>query len=274
MNQYLVIKANGEKEPFSEKKLIASIRRAGIPQSLESEVANHVRSNLSPNIPTREIYHHIIEFLKKSYPVGGSIYSLKQSLLELGPSGYPFEKYIAAVLTQYGYVCKTNQILEGECVNHEVDVVAAKDTENHMIECKYHNQPGVRSDVKVTLYVKSRFEDLKRHHGFAKGWLVTNTKCTTDAIQYGNCSGLKVVSWGYPDKGNLQDLIESSGLYPVTSSTVISLSQKAILLSHNIILCRDLLHLSPSIQSQAKISHEQNLRLVAEAQALVKDNLQ
>ena len=58
-----IIKADGSKEDFSEDKVIKSIRRAGIPDSHQEQVLAHVKSKLYENIPTSEIYHHIIEFL-------------------------------------------------------------------------------------------------------------------------------------------------------------------------------------------------------------------
>lgn len=54
-------------------------------------------------------------------------YDLKRALMELGPSGYPFEKLISDLLRKFGYRTKTNLTLQGKCVSHEIDVIAEKD---------------------------------------------------------------------------------------------------------------------------------------------------
>jgi hypothetical protein len=238
-----VIKANGEREQFDEQKVIDSIKRAGIPEYLSREVLTHVRSRLYPDIPTAEIYHHISEFLLRSEnPYAQSRYSLKQAIMLLGPTGYPFEDFIATVLHAHGYHAKVRQILSGSCVNHEVDVIATKNGNASMVEVKFHNNPGVRSDVHVALYTKSRFEDVKTRHKLSDAWLVTNTKATTDAIAYAACVGMKVISWSYPEGNSLRDMIEQSRLHPITMLTTLSQAQKNTLLQNHIVMCKDILH--------------------------------
>ncbi|MEK7186401.1 MAG: ATP cone domain-containing protein, partial [Patescibacteria group bacterium] len=74
-----VVKATGETEPFSEIKIRSSIKRAGIPQKIQEEVVEHIKSKLYENIPTKEIYRHILEFLgQSSHPFNGTKYNLKQ----------------------------------------------------------------------------------------------------------------------------------------------------------------------------------------------------
>src|SRR5258708_17807509 len=76
-----VIKANGQKEPFNEEKVVNSIKRARIPESLQPEVLAHVKSKAYDGITTSEIYHHIVEFLgQSSHPYIKSSYSLKGSI--------------------------------------------------------------------------------------------------------------------------------------------------------------------------------------------------
>lgn len=235
-----VTKANGEKELFIEEKLRRSIQRAGIPLGLHDTVVSHIKKLLYPDIKTSEIYYHLIEFLgASSYPQGRGRYSLKQAIMDLGPSGYPFENFVAEILKTQGFATQTRITAQGKCVSHEIDVVASKDKQKVMVECKFHNRPGSRSDVKVALYVWARFEDVSPQ--FNQPWLATNTKCTTDAIQYGNCVGLKIIGWGYPEKDNLQNLIETANLHPLTCLTTLSTQQKQTLLKENVVLCKDLL---------------------------------
>src|SRR5436190_11039753 len=163
-----ILKANGEREEFSETKVLHSIHRAGIPEALVPQVLKHIKRKLYENIPSSEIYHHITEFLETSpQPFTKSRYSLKQAIMSLGPTGYPFEDYIAKIFQRQGYTTLIRQILPGNCVSHEIDVIAEKNTvipTKIMIEAKFHNQVGMRTNVHVPLYTKSRFEDIKIKH--------------------------------------------------------------------------------------------------------------
>ena len=177
-------------------------------------------------------------------------YHLKAGIMELGPSGYPFEKYIAEILRHLNYEnVKVGQFIQGHCVTHEVDVVADKGEQHFMIECKYHNSPGLACDVKIPLYIHARFKDIEQQveqipgHGikFHQGWLVTNTRFTSDALQYGTCCGLHLISWDYPKKGSLKDLVDSLGLYPLTCLTSLSATEKETLLDNRIVLSKELI---------------------------------
>lgn len=241
INMLTVLKADGTNEPFDEQKVLGSIRRAGVPLELEEKVLAHVKNRVYDGIQTWEIFHHISEFLgKSSHPYSKSRYSLKQSIMMLGPTGYPFEDFVASVMQMHGYTTKVRQILSGKCVTHEIDVVAERDKVKIMIEAKFHNNPGNRSEIHVALYTKARFEDAKIKNNFSEGWLVTNTKATIDAIAYAECEGLKIISWSYPMGESLRDLIEKYTLHPVTMLTTLSMSQKAQLLQHHIVLCKDI----------------------------------
>ena len=238
-----VVKADGTLEPFSEEKVLDSIKRAGIPNELQMQVLSHVKSKLHDQIETWEVYHHISEFLGKSqFPYSKSRYSLKQAIMLLGPTGYPFEDYIAKILSARGYTTEVRQVLRGKCFMHEVDVVAKpKDASlTIMVEAKFHNSPGARSDVHVSMYTKGRFDDLKERYNFHEAWLMTNTKATIDAVTYAQCVGMKVISWSYPEEGSLRDLIETSGLYPITMLTNLSSADKFRLLQNHIVLCSDI----------------------------------
>src|SRR5437762_3523752 len=98
-----VIKANGVKEPFSEEKVINSIKRARVPENIRAEALLHVRQKVYDGISSSEVYHHILEFLDSAHPYAKSRYSLKESIMMLGPTGYPFEDFIARILQSFGY---------------------------------------------------------------------------------------------------------------------------------------------------------------------------
>jgi Holliday junction resolvase-like predicted endonuclease len=235
-----VLKASGIKEPFSEEKLRSSINRAGIPQDLQNEVLFHVQSKLYENIPTLEVYKHVREFLQNKPHPNAIKYKLKQALMELGPTGYPFEDFVAEILKAEGYSAQTRTVLMGKCVSHEIDVIAQKADEKLMVEAKYHNAIGIHTDVHVSLYTNARFEDLKDKYQFTKPWLFTNTKITSDALAYALCVGMGVTGWNYPQEESLRNLIEKYQLYPVTILSTLSNSQKQILLENHVVSVKDI----------------------------------
>ncbi|MEK7568614.1 MAG: ATP cone domain-containing protein [Patescibacteria group bacterium] len=266
-----VIKSTGERERFSLTKLRRSLVRSGADKETVETVISHIIPELHDGMKTSQIYKHAYSILKKSkYPVAIR-YSLRKAVMELGPSGFPFEKYVAEVLRRKGYRAQTGVILPGFCVSHEVDVLMEKDNRHIFAECKFHNQQGIKTDVKVALYVHARFLDLQKGHDMKEGavpkihegWLITNTKLTLDAIQYAQCAGLNVIGWDYPEQGNLQDLILETGVHPLTFLSTLSQSDKNSLLEQGIVMCRDLKN-SPAPLKSIGFSDEQIKNVVNE----------
>jgi Holliday junction resolvase-like predicted endonuclease len=244
-----ITKASGETEPFSEQKLRRSLERVNAPPALITEIITHTKSELKEGMKTAEIYRHAFSLLKKREHFSASRYSIKKALLELGPSGYPFEKIVAAILKSDGYAVETDKIIEGYCVSHEVDVLARKGNHRFFVECKFHNRAGYKTDVKVALYVNARFQDIKKRllekSGSEKynpeAWLVTNTKLSSDAIRYSACAGIRAIGWSYPHNGkNLQYLLEETGLLPLTCLTSLTRAQKSQLLKQGFVICREI----------------------------------
>lgn len=242
-----IVKANGQVEQFDKLKLTASLMRAGADESTAESIAEHLIKELREGMSTSEIYKHAHFLLKKEYKPAALRYSLRRAIMELGPSGFAFEDFVAHILREKGYFAKTGEMVMGGCVAHEVDVVAWNENKLIMAEAKFHNEVGIRSDLKIALYVKARMDDLKEvKHNYGKvrdvdeGWLITNTKFTSTAIHYAECKGLKIIGWNHPKVGNLQDMIVDSGLHPITCLTSLSSSQKKMLLSRGIVLCKTL----------------------------------
>lgn len=247
-----VIKSTGERERFSLTKLRRSLARSGADKETVEMVVSHIIPELHDGMKTSAIYKHAFSILKKKkYPVAIR-YSLRKAVMELGPSGFPFEKYVTEVLRRKGYTARTGVILPGFCVSHEVDILMEIDNRHIFAECKFHNQQGIKTDVKVALYVHARFLDLQKAHNethkkhlgevpkIHEGWLITNTKLTLDAIQYAQCAGLNIIGWDYPERGNLQDLILETGVHPLTFLSTLSQKDKVNLLGQGIVMCREL----------------------------------
>lgn len=244
-----ITKADGTQELFEEEKVAESLRNAGGDGALVEKILFHLEKEIHEGMPTSEIYRHAFHLLRRHSPPVAIKYSLRRALSELGPDGFPFEKYIARIFEAWGYETLTDQTVFGGCVAHEVDVVAWNRDKLIMVEAKFHNEFILKSDLKVLLYVKARFDDLKEnsysyrgvHRTLTEGWLVTNTKFTDQAIKYGECKGVKMIGWGYPHKGNLQDIIEELRLHPFTCLTTLSNVHKKMLLSKGVVLCKDII---------------------------------
>jgi hypothetical protein len=243
-----ILKASGERAEFQESRVAASLRRAGAKEHVIQDILHTLRKELHEDISTKEIYKRAYHLLKKQDGLTASRYKLKKAIYELGPTGFPFEKFVAAVFEHSGYKVEVGKLMEGVCVKHEVDVLAVRDNRKLFIECKFHGDQARKTDVKIPLYINSRFRDLKTFHLKSKkkgeiqyeGWVVTNSRFTEDAITYGRCAGLELLGWDYPEGNSLKERIDRLGLYPITVSTLLSNREKQFLLSRDVVLCRQL----------------------------------
>jgi Holliday junction resolvase-like predicted endonuclease len=243
---FFITKESGEKEEFSLKKFSRSLRKAGADTQWINEIIEEIKA-IKPT-STQEIHEYALSRLTQKSPPIAARYNLKRALIEFGPAGYPFEKYAAKLLEFEGYQTKTDQILAGACVDHEVDIIASKNNQYFMVECKFHVNLGIKSDVKVALYTQARFEDLqkamkkykKETQKLHQPWLITNTKFTTEVIKYAHCINMMLTGWSYPHGKSLAELIDHYGLHPITALTSLSKQQKKSFIEHGIILCRDI----------------------------------
>ena len=243
MNSILITKADGEEEIFDPSKLDASLARAGAGSDMRGRVIAHVMRELKQGMTTDQIYRHAFEILRReeSAPVAAR-YSIKRAVFALGPSGFPFEQFLAEILRAHGWTCRTGAALNGHCAPHEVDVLAHKNGKRVGIEAKFHNDAGGKTDIKDALYVHARYEDLKKateeSSRVDEGWLVTNTTFTHNAIRYAQCSNLTLLGWDYPNEHGLVRMIEEAKVHPLTCLTTLTEGEKRQLLDNKIVLCK------------------------------------
>jgi Holliday junction resolvase len=271
----VITKASGEQVPFVIGKLVASLQRSGATEEVAKHIADSLVPQLTPGISTRKIYRLAFGMLRKRSKPAAARYRLKQAIMDLGPSGFPFERFVARLLERDGYRTQVGVVVEGKCVKHEVDVIADKEGRRYLVECKYRNTRGKVSDVKVPLYIRSRFVDVEhtwRHEpGGEKrthiGWVVTNTRFTSDAMDYGTCAGLRMVGWDQPATGSLKERIDRSGLYPLTCLSSLTKAEKERLLEQGLVLARDLSE-RPEALEAAMIKAPRMANVLAEVQDL------
>lgn len=270
MGNLYVVKRSGDIEPYSEEKVIHTMNRVGVPPSLQPEVLSHVRSRFKGEyISTDELFKHVFEFLKKNDKKAGIRLNLRRGILDLGPTGFPFERYLARIFQDMGYKTTVDTHLMGECVTHEVDIILEKNGIREIVEVKFHNEQEKKTEVHVALYTYARFLDVKTKHKIDNVWIITNTKLTSDAVIYSQCKGVKMLGWNYPSGENLQRFVEDPRMYPITILTDLTQEEKRILIEDNILLCRDLLKLTdaevnsfPLIKKIHLVKAIQNARLV------------
>jgi hypothetical protein len=240
-------KSTGETEEFLPSKLRHSLGRSGAGADIIDHIMEQVLARMHDGMTTKEIYSLAYSLLKREAKPIAIRYKLRHAIIELGPTGHPFERLIGEVFRVQEYSVQVGVRMQGRCVMHEVDVLAKKKDHHAMAECKFHNRPGEKSDVKTAMYVHARFDDIRTRYQTlgelkeveVQPWLITNTKLSSDAITYGECVGLNLLAWDYPANGNVQQLIERYRLYPVTSLTCLSLVQKRLLVQEGLILVRD-----------------------------------
>lgn len=242
-----ITKADGTLEYFKVEKLRRSLRRAGAAPKEVNWIVNKITSELFEGMKTQEIYRRAFLLLRERKQPAATRYSLRRALFSLGPTGFPFEKFLSRMFTKEGYQTRTGVILQGHCAPHEIDIAAWNDTHSFVGEAKFHARPGIKTDLQVAMYSYARLLDLQGQHicqenvcGIKEFWLITNTKFTTTAEKYGECMGLKMLSWDYPRRNNLHDTIQRLKIYPITVLQSLTMSQITTLIQKEVIVCEDL----------------------------------
>ncbi|KQB39040.1 ATP-cone domain protein [Flavobacterium daejeonense] len=243
-----IVKHSGAVVNFNPEKLTESLLNSGADAYTAEAIMKEIRNEIYEGISTKNIYKKAFALLKKHTHSHAARYNLRAAIEMLGPEGFYFEKYIARLFEAEKYETKTNVVLQGNCVMHEVDILLKKNNVISMVECKFHGGREAASDVKVPLYVYSRFNDLRENNytlfsnkeQINNCWIVTNTRFTADAIAFAECSGIHLLSWDYPEKRSLKSRNNHDCLYPVTCLTTLTKAEKEKLLLLDVILVKEL----------------------------------
>ncbi|MEK9160788.1 MAG: ATP cone domain-containing protein [Patescibacteria group bacterium] len=269
-----VVKSDGTLETFDGAKLEASLYRVGAGDHTARRIRQTIQDSLAPGSSTEEIYKRAMTMLKQEARPAAARYSLRRALFEFGPTGHPFEDFVAEIFKTEGWEVEWRKLIPGRCVMHEVDVYAKRGGEYLAAELKYHNDPRFKTDVKVALYVKARFDDIWHCDPTTSGkcpvdhgYLITNTKFTDQAIQYARCSGINLLGWSYPTEGNLYDRIIASGVFPITCLTSLRKAEKKLLIDKGVVTINQLRGSRDVLRSIA-IPADRIGAIVAESDAL------
>ena len=270
----VVEKISGEVEPLSIPKLSKSLQNCGATNIEVEKIVKDIKPMLYNGISSNLIYKKAFFLLKKHNRVSASKYSLKRAIFDLGPTGFPFERLIGALLKEKGYKTKVGETLNGECITHEIDVLAEKDGNVYTVECKFHTDPSAVNNVRIPLYINSRFIDVQKvwnNSGktthLKQGWLVTNTRFTKDAIDYAKCVDLTLLGWDYPKDSGIKNNVDKYGLYPITALTTLTKKEKTQLIEKDIILVKELSK-NPDALHHLGISSKQSALILDEVHKL------
>lgn len=268
-----IVKADGTVEPFSRERLERSLARAGAAPRAAEEIAGRVAGSIASGASSKEIYRKAFTLLRQHARPVAARYALRRALLDLGPTGHPFEDFISHLFAREGWSVETRKMIAGRCVVHEVDFYAARAQEFMAAELKYHNDPGYKSDLKTALYVKSRFDDIfacdatLRTCPIDRGILITNTKFTSEAIKYAECAGVELLGWSYPAGAGLFERMSAARTYPITALTALEGREKRLLVAQGVIAADQLAERREALRA-LRLPPERIGRAIAEADAL------
>ena len=272
-----VKKNNGQKELFQVEKLRQSIHNIGVSEDMANQVCNLVAEHISAGKRTTEnIFAITRDLIAQVDPGKAAIYALERGLSALGPSGFLFEQYVAAILVDLDYKVQTNVYLEGEGVTHEIDIFAEKGNVVYVIEAKYRNEFKSKTHINQVMYADARLQDIKRQArktGDTREyyvWLVTNTKFTDNAINYVYHREMQLMGWDFPKYINLMKVAYEKKLFPVT--VLPSINKKALkqLSMKNIVLVKDLVDFDEyMMRDMFNLSLTLSKKLTTEVQELV-----
>lgn len=240
MKKIYIVKADGRKVSFDPNKVIGTCIRAGASRKEAKRIAKNTFDLIENGFTTREVYRIVLRNISKID--GGKViqhrYKLKESIMKMGPAGFPFESFISQILSNYGYDVKgVRKKIRGRCGKHEIDVIAKQKNKRYMIECKYHHRRGIHTSLKDSLYTHARFLDLE---DFDEEILSCNTKLSKDALEYATCIGQNLLCWKHPNGKSLENMIDKKGLYPITLLNLSKIELKAFSDIH-FMIAKDLL---------------------------------
>jgi hypothetical protein len=220
--EVFVRKEDGSRQLFDREKVVRTCLRMGANSQIAYAVAEKVERRLYDGISTQMILRMIFRFMRKYKPEVGNLFDLKRGLSLMSPKP-EFEMFVQVLLAHNGFEVRSNQILRGKCVEHEVDAIASKDGITYFVETKHHLSYHALTGLDESRIARAVLEDVAE--GFMLGrtdlkidraMIVTNTRYSEHAIQYGGCRSILQIGWDSPEKFGLQNMIREKKLYPLS----------------------------------------------------------
>jgi hypothetical protein len=199
-----VTKENGSRQLFDKDKVIRTCLRMGANSHIAFEVAGKVEERLYDGISTQIILRMIFRFMRKYKPEVGQLFDLRKGFSLMSPKP-EFELFVQVLLMHNEFEVRPNQILTGKCVEHEVDAIARKDGVTYFVEAKHHLSYHALTGLYESRIARAVLEDVTE--GFMLGrcdlkidraMIVTNTRYSDQATQYGRCRNILQIGGAHP----------------------------------------------------------------------------
>ncbi len=217
-----VRKADGSPQKFDKEKVVRTCLRMGASKKFAFEVADKFERRIYNGIPTDKILRMIFQQMRGREPGIGNLFDLRKGLSMMS-SKPEFEVFVQAILARNGFEVTPNQILKGRCVEHEVDAIARKNGFVYSVESKHHMNYHTPTGLDESRIARAVLEDV--NEGCAAGisdlkidraMIVTNTRYSDQAIQYGKCRNILQIGWSSPADQGLQSMVEGKNAFPLS----------------------------------------------------------
>lgn len=275
----MILKSNGERTEFNANKIRETLQRAGVKPAVIDHVLAKTQAKLKDGMATRRVLAIVRKELHREDRCAAHRYNLRQGLLRLGPAGFKFEKYVASILTAYGYEAQVpDQEIPGLCVPHEIDVIASKDGKRVLIEAKFRNAFEDTVTLKDAMATWARFMDVndgartRKTAAYDELWIVTNGRFSDRAQQFCQCKDVRMVGWSETEH-SLARMVDHQALYPITVIDDLKQWELDAFAKKGYMLCREIAEKDPGkIMKQTGIASERAERLVQDCRAIVSAN--
>jgi len=243
----LVTKADGSKQLFDEQKIMQTCMRMGANHEEAIKVARQIERRIYEGITTRKILQMIYSLMRKQKPAVKHLFDLKYGI-SLMVSKPEFEAFVRILLVYSGFKVEPNTILRGLCGEHEADAIATKDGLTHFVEVKHHSNYHALTGLDESRIARAILEDVTE--GYSQGltrikidraMIVTNTRYSEHAINYGRCRGILQVGWASPEVFGLREMVEKHRLYPLSCLRGINEKVRLRLVEAGIVVIKQLL---------------------------------
>ncbi len=245
--EVLVNKADGSKQLFDEKKIVQTCLRMGANREEAIQVARQIERSVYEGITTRKILQMIFSLMRKHKPAVKHLFDLKHGI-SLMASKPEFEAFVRVLLVHSGFKVEPNMILRGLCGEHEADAIATKDGLTYFVEVKHHGSYHALTGLDESRIARAILEDVTEgySHGLTRikidrAMIVTNTRYSEHAINYGRCRDILQVGWASPEVFGLREMVEKHRLYPLSCLRGISAEVRLRLVEAGIVVIKQLL---------------------------------
>ncbi len=237
--------------------------RMGASRVEAEEIVEKIENRIYDGISTAKVLQMIFHFIHRFNPRASRLYDLRRGL-SLMNSKPEFEKFVQILLSNAGFEVDPNKILRGKCIEHEVDAIARKDGIIYFVEAKHHYNYHAFTGLDESRIARALLEDVTE--GFSLGltdlkidraMIVTNTKYSEQALQYGSCRNILQIGWSTPANLGLRDLIREKKLYPLSCIRGLKADTRMKLVDSDVVLLNQLVDGdSDELARKTKLSRE------------------